>query len=87
MGSLIERTASLGHATHAVQAMHAVADGGQGSRFNDYLALMKPRVMSLVVFTGGVGLVAAPGALDAAAAIVTLVLMAAGAGACGALNM
>jgi protoheme IX farnesyltransferase len=55
--------------------------------FADYVALMKPRVMSLVVFTGGVGLAAAPGSVDAVTVLVTLFLMAAGAGACGALNM
>ena len=53
----------------------------------DRVILLKPRVMSLVVFTGGVGLAAAPGATDPIVAIVTLVCMAAGAGACGALNM
>lgn len=43
--------------------------------------------MSLVVFTGGVGLAVAPGAVDPFVAFVTLLCMAAGAGACGALNM
>jgi protoheme IX farnesyltransferase len=43
--------------------------------------------MSLVVFTGGVGLAVAPGAIDPFIAFVTLLCMAAGAGACGALNM
>lgn len=53
----------------------------------DYIALLKPRVMSLVVFTGLVGLVTAPGALDLHIACWTLICMAAGAGGCGALNM
>ncbi len=43
--------------------------------------------MSLVVFTGGVGLAVAPGPIDPFVAFVTLLCMAAGAGACGALNM
>ena len=53
----------------------------------DYIALMKPRVMSLVVFTALVGMVMAPGALPPAIAISALVLIAVGAGASAALNM
>ncbi len=53
----------------------------------DYFALLKPRVMSLVVFTGGVGIAAAPGSADLATILYTLLFMAVGAGACGALNM
>jgi protoheme IX farnesyltransferase len=57
------------------------------SRLFDHFVLLKPRVMSLVVFTGGVGIYVAPGRIDGLAALTTLVCMAAGAGACGALNM
>jgi protoheme IX farnesyltransferase len=53
----------------------------------DHLVLLKPRVMSLVVFTGAVGYALAPGAIDWLRLIATLSAMAAGAGACGALNM
>ncbi|HEY5049137.1 MAG TPA: heme o synthase [Rhizomicrobium sp.] len=53
----------------------------------DYLALLKPRVMSLVIFTGLAGIVAAPGPTDALTAIVALLCIAIGAGASGALNM
>lgn len=53
----------------------------------DRALLLKPRVMSLVVFTGGVGLMVAPGHVDFATAVITLLAMAGGAGACGALNM
>ena len=53
----------------------------------DHLVLLKPRVMSLVVFTGGVGFVLAPGRLDWFRLAAALSAMAAGAGACGALNM
>ena len=53
----------------------------------DYLALLKPRVMSLVVFTGVVGLVLAPGHIDVATALTALLCIAVGAGASGALNM
>jgi protoheme IX farnesyltransferase len=53
----------------------------------DYLALMKPRVMSLVVFTALAGLVAAPGPMHPVLAFFALVCIAVGAGAAGALNM
>ena len=53
----------------------------------DYLALMKPRVMSLVVFTALAGLVVAPGGMHPVLAFFSLVCIAVGAGAAGALNM
>ena len=48
---------------------------------------MKPRVMSLVVFTAWAGLVLAPGTVPLWAAIASIICIAAGAGASGALNM
>jgi protoheme IX farnesyltransferase len=53
----------------------------------DYFALMKPRVMSLVVFTAWAGLVCAPGVMPLWKAIASIICIAAGAGASGALNM
>jgi heme o synthase len=53
----------------------------------DYLALMKPRVMSLVVFTAFVGLVIAPGHVHPVIGLTALICIAIGAGAAGALNM
>jgi protoheme IX farnesyltransferase len=53
----------------------------------DYFALMKPRVMSLVIFTGLAGLVAAPVRVDPVIAFSILLSIAAAAGASGALNM
>jgi heme o synthase len=53
----------------------------------DYVALMKPRVMSLVVFTALVGLAVAPGALHPVTSFTALLCIAVGAGAAGALNM
>jgi len=53
----------------------------------DYLALMKPRVMSLVVFTALVGLLIAPGHIHPVIALTALICIAVGAGAAGALNM
>ena len=53
----------------------------------DYVALMKPRVMSLVVFTALVGLVIAPGHIHPVIGFTALLCIAVGAGAAGALNM
>jgi len=53
----------------------------------DYIELMKPRVMSLVVFTALVGLVVAPGHVHPVIGMTALLCIAVGAGAAGALNM
>jgi protoheme IX farnesyltransferase len=53
----------------------------------DYLTLMKPRVMSLVVFTAAAGLIAAPADMNIALAICAVFAVAMGSGAAGALNM
>jgi protoheme IX farnesyltransferase len=58
-----------------------------GATVADFIALMKPRVMALAVFTAFVGMLAAPGAINPAVAIVATVAIALGAGAAGALNM
>jgi protoheme IX farnesyltransferase len=54
---------------------------------DDFIALMKPRVMSLVVFTALVGLLIAPGHLHPVLGFAALLCIAVGAGAAGALNM
>ena len=53
----------------------------------DYLALLKPRVMSLVVFTGFAGLIVAPGELPPSLAVLAVICIAVSAGAAGAINM
>ena len=53
----------------------------------DYLALLKPLVMSLVIFTALIGLLIAPGHFHPVLAITSLLCIAVGAGASGALNM
>jgi protoheme IX farnesyltransferase len=58
-----------------------------GTRARDYAALLKPRVMSLVVFTGLAGLIVAPGDLHPLMAAVAVLCIAVGAGAAGAVNM
>jgi protoheme IX farnesyltransferase len=57
------------------------------SQLGDYWALLKPRVMSLVVFTALVGLVAAPVDVHPFIGFVSVLCIAVGAGAAGALNM
>jgi heme o synthase len=54
---------------------------------SDYVALLKPRVMSLVIFTALVGLVMAPGHVHPVLAFTSILCIAVGAGASGALNM
>ncbi|TPJ28425.1 heme o synthase [Mesorhizobium sp. B2-7-2] len=53
----------------------------------DFFALLKPRVMSLVVFTAFVGMIAAPAAINPLMAVIAILAIAIGAGASGALNM
>jgi protoheme IX farnesyltransferase len=60
---------------------------GQVSGVGDFVQLLKPRVMSLVVFTGFVGMVIAPGALHPVLAAVAILCIAIGSGAAGAINM
>ena len=69
-----------------------IPDSGQigpvsGSGIGDFIELLKPRVMSLVVFTALTGMVAAPGAIHPVLGIIALLAIAIGAGAAGALNM
>lgn len=54
--------------------------------WRDFLALTKPRVMSLVVFTGLCGLLAAPGSIAPVLGFTAVLCIALGAGAAGALN-
>ena len=62
---------------------HSVLEPSVG----DYIALLKPRVMSLVVFTSLVGIVAAPQPINPVLGLAALLCIAIGAGASGALNM
>ena len=58
-----------------------------GARVADFIELLKPRVMSLVVFSGFAGLMVAPGQLHPVLAAVAVLCIAVGAGASGAINM
>lgn len=69
---------------HSGELRAAQAVGGS---IGDYLVLLKPRVMSLVVFTALVGMALAPVQPHPALAVIALICIAVGAGAAGALNM
>ena len=72
--------------TSETDTLHADAQPSMAS-VGDYFALLKPRVMSLVIFTALVGLVVAPGDMHPVIAFTALLCIAVGAGAAGALNM
>ncbi|MGN6284570.1 MAG: heme o synthase [Afipia sp.] len=68
---------------HAAELSPRISEAGVA----DYIALLKPRVMSLVIFTALVGMVIAPGDFHPVLAVTSLLCIAVGAGASGALNM
>jgi protoheme IX farnesyltransferase len=70
--------------TDATQQIGSFEDEAQ---FGDYVALLKPRVMSLVVFTAAVGVFVAPVYIHPFVALVAILFIALGGGASGALNM
>ena len=59
----------------------------EGARVRDYIELLKPRVMSLVVFSGLVGLMVAPGHIHPLLGVITILCIAASAGGSAAVNM
>ncbi|MEO0654962.1 MAG: heme o synthase [Pseudomonadota bacterium] len=71
----------MSDATHIPQARDGEAE------FGDYIALLKPRVMSLVVFTAMVGLLVAPTPVHPMVGFAAILFIAVGAGGSGALNM
>jgi protoheme IX farnesyltransferase len=58
-----------------------------GAEVRDFIILLKPRVMSLVVFTGFAGLMVAPGTLHPVLGAIAILCIAVAAGAAGAINM
>jgi protoheme IX farnesyltransferase len=70
----------------AISASPAAPAARHGA-LKDYLALLKPRVMSLAIFTALAAMVAAPGAMHPLIGFTALLCIALGAGAAGALNM
>ena len=69
------------------EAVGVEAQAAGGARVADFIELLKPRVMSLVVFSGFAGLMVAPGTLHPVLATVAVLCIAVGAGASGAINM
>ena len=67
--------------------MDGAVSGLSEATAGDFVRLLKPRVMSLVVFTAFVGLIAAPATLNPFIALIAIAAIAVGAGASGALNM
>lgn len=59
----------------------------QVAEIKDYISLLKPRVMTLVVFTGLCGLLAAPGEIHPFIAFISILCITLGSGASGAINM
>ncbi len=70
-----------------MSATDGVAPAGYEAEIRDYYALMKPRVMSLVIFTALAGMLAAPVGLNPVIGFASILCIAIGAGASGALNM
>ncbi len=64
----------------------AVLPSADYARWQDYLALLKPRVMTLVVFTAACAMLVAPGHINPFLGFVAILCIAVGAGAAGALN-
>jgi heme o synthase len=83
-GSAIDRTGGGGEAPLRLSGQATTADL---SEVRDWIALLKPRVMSLVVFTGLVGLLVAPARMHPVLALAAVLCIAVGAGASGAINM
>src|SRR6266536_5136254 len=79
--SFASEIADIARVSRAASSARALA------RARDFIALTKPRVMSLAVFTALVGFVLAPGHPDPLAGSIAMLCIAAGAGAAGALNM
>ncbi|MBW7837965.1 MAG: protoheme IX farnesyltransferase [Sphingomonadales bacterium] len=77
----------MNHRVLAADKMAAVASDAPVASAADFLALLKPRVMSLVVFTALVGLLLAPGDIHPVIAFTAILCIAVGAGASGCLNM
>ena len=71
----------------AVTGMRSQTSLVPAADMSDYFALLKPRVMSLVVFTGFVGMFLSPGTVHPVLAVTALFCIAVGAGASGAINM
>ncbi len=68
-------------------AFTQTAEASLEADYRDWIALLKPRVLTLVVFTGAIGLLVAPGHLNPVLAFTAILCITVAAGACGAINM
>lgn len=73
-------------ARHRIEPQPPASPALGGADWRDYLALLKPRVMSLAVFTALCGLLAAPSPVHPFLGVVAILMIAVGAGAAGAFN-
>ncbi len=80
-------TGKVAGATMTHAAVPRAQDLPLETELRDWIVLLKPRVMSLVVFTGLIGLLLAPGHLNPVLGFTAVLCIAVGAGACGAINM
>jgi protoheme IX farnesyltransferase len=69
------------------QPASAAGEVGLEADYRDWIALLKPRVLSLVVFSGVIGLLVAPGHIHPVLAFTAILCITVAAGACGAINM
>ena len=83
----IATTPGQGGASPLPASFGAMRGGADLSEVRDWVALLKPRVMSLVVFAGLVGLLVAPGGLHPVLGATAILCIALGAGGAGAINM
>lgn len=83
---ILEETVMKAIATASLR-LQLPPQSGLAARLPDFIALMKPRIMMLAVFTAFVGLACAPRELDPVRCAVAMLAIAAGAGSAGVLNM
>ena len=72
---------------HAMAIGHSRPELNAGSEVRDWFTLLKPRVLSLVVYSGVAGLLVAPGHMNPVLAITAILAITIAAGAAGAINM
>ncbi len=87
MGPVAGAPVTAGGAAAEVELSPPAAELSAWTEIRDWVTLLKPRVMLLVVFTGVVGLLVAPGHLNPFLAAASVLCIAMGAGAAGAINM
>jgi protoheme IX farnesyltransferase len=87
VSALLSQSAALREGRGEASPPPRLAATADDTDVRDWVALLKPRVMTLVVFTGLVGMLVAPGHLNPVLGFAAVLCIAVGAGACGAINM